>query len=295
MSGYLGLAAGEAAALLSQPAPLVIGNLILQGVEVPNRITIGGSQSVTIHKLPGGGRVIDAMGADDGAIAWRGLFIGPDAARRARNLDTIRVQGEPQLLSFGDYTFNVVVVQFAYDYQDRGMIINYRIKTEIVMDPSSLVDAVPGLDLALQDDLGTSQTLLTTAAAAALTLATLAGKADAEQITASAFSLNTIAAGIGITAATAAVTTLSALPGNGNIQTGLQAAGASMQGEIQDFSILAPTSSAGLPFTSASALAMSTAQAAALAAFVQAGGYVNRARGNLASPGGRIAVPLVHA
>ncbi len=295
MSDYLGLANGEAALLLSQPAPLVIGSLILQGYEVPSRITIGGSQSMTIHKLPGGGRIVDAMGPDDGAIAWRGLFMGPDAARRARSLDTMRVQGVPQLLGFGDYTFNVIVVHFEYDYQDRGAVINYRIRTEIVPDPSSLTDAVPELDLALQDDLGVSQTLLTTAAAVSLTLAALAGKADAAQITASAFSLNTIAADIGTTAAMVAATTLSALPGNGAIQAGLQTTGASAQAEIHGFSILSPASSTGLLFTSVSALAVLTAQAAALAALVQSGGYVNRARTNLASSSGQIAVPLVHA
>ena len=296
MSGYLGVIAGEAASLLLQPAPLIIGALVLQGYEVPSRITIGGAQAVTIHKLPGGGRVIDAMGADEGAIIWSGMFVGPGAAQRARSLDIMRAQGIPQSLSFGDYTFNVVVVLCEYDYQSRGAVISYRVRTEIVPDPYSLVALSPGLDLALQDDLASSQTVLAGAAAAALTYATLADKADAAQITASAFGLNAIAAGLGATAATAAATSLSALPGSGAVQTGLQAGGAALQSDIQGFSMSTSlSSSVGLLFGSAPALATSTAQAATLAALVQAGGYVNRARTNLGSADAKIVAPLVHA
>ena len=146
MNGFLGLASGASTLLLSQPAPLVIGSLVLQGYEVPSRITIGGSQSITMHKLPGGGRIIDAMGPDDGTIAWRGLFVGPDAAQRARILDSMRSQGTPQLLGFADYTLNVIIVHFEYDYQDRGALVSYRIRTEAVSDVANQTDAVPGLD-----------------------------------------------------------------------------------------------------------------------------------------------------
>ncbi len=296
MSGFLGLIAGQSAALLSQPAPLVIGALTLQGYEVPSRITIGGAQAVTIHKLPGGGRIIDAMGADDGSIAWRGLFVGPGAAQRARSLDIMRIQGTPQTLSFGDYTFNVIVVHCDYDYQQRGSIINYRVKTERVTAPSSLTTGLPSLDFALQDDLSASQTLLTTAAAAALTYATLTGKSDAASITASAFNMTAIATGIGITATVAAATPLSALSGSGTVQAGLQTAGAALQSGIQGFTV--PTtslSSTDLTFTSAQSLAASTAQAASLAALVQAGGYVNRTRANIASSNAQVITPLIYA
>lgn len=294
MSGYLGLAAGSAALLLSQPAPLIIGSLILQGYEVPGRITIGGSQSVRIHKLPGGGRIIDAMGPDSGAIAWRGLFVGPDAARRARTLDTMRIQGIPQILSFGDYIFNVVVINCEYDYQNQGSIIDYRIKAEIVLDPSNLNSVVADIDLALQDDLGSSQALLKNAAAAALTYAALAGKSDAAQITASAFSLNTISADIGATALIGQVVTLSALPRSQVIQEKLQTIGTKMQTNINSLSAKS-TLPLDLSLANVSALATSTAQAAALAGLIQAGSYVNRAHTNIMSPNGQIAAPLVHA
>ena len=296
MSGYLGLVAGGAAELLSQPAPLAIGTLILQGHEVPGRITIGGAQAVTIHKLPGGGRIIDAMGADDGSIAWRGLFMGPDAAQRARSLDAMRIQGTPQILSFGDYTFNVVVIHFEYDYQQCGSIINYRVKTERIPTPSSLTTGVSSLDFVLQDDLGASQTLLTTAAAAALTYATLAGKSDAASITASAFNLTTIAAGISITATTAAAATPSTLPGNGIVQARLQTAGAALQSGIQSFAVSTTSlSSVELSLSNSQTLAMSTAQAASLAALVQAGAYIDRTRANIASSSAQVVTPLIYA
>ena len=103
MSGYFGILAADISSLLAQPAPLTIGDLVLQGHEVPGRISIGGAQSVTVHKMPGGRRIIDAMGVDDGSISWRGVFCGPDAAQRARMLDIMRQQGTPRVLSFADF------------------------------------------------------------------------------------------------------------------------------------------------------------------------------------------------
>ena len=293
MSGYLGLVAGGAASLLSRPAPLIIGTMVLQDYEVPSHITIGGSQAVTVHKLPGGGRIIDAMGPDDGVVAWHGLFVGLGAAQRARNLDVMRIQGMPQVLSFGDYTFNVVVVHCEYDYQERGAIIKYRIRTEIVPNPSYLTTTSSDIDAALQDDLNASQTLITASAAAASTYASLVGKADAARLTASAYNLTTVATGISSAVAAAAATPSSSFDFGEDAQADLQSVGMMLQDSIHALSPPSTTSLESL--TTAPALALATAEAASLAALVQAGSHVDRMRVNIASAGVQTAVPLVYA
>ena len=292
MSGYLGLAREAVASLLSQPAPLIIGSLILQGHEVPNHITIGGSQAVTIHKLPGGGRIIDAMGPDDGAVAWRGLFIGPNAAQRARSLDSMRVQGLPQVLSFGDYSFNVVIVHCEYDYQERGAIINYRVRAEIIPSLPDAITTFPDLEVALQDDLDASQSLIMVSAAAAATYASLVGKSDAAKVTLSAYGLTTIAAGLSVTAAAAAAATSSTVATDEGVQVGLENVATMVQGNIGILSTSLATSASLASFMTASNLALATAQAGSLAALVQTHGYINRARANAAPAGALAMVPL---
>ena len=295
MSGYLGLLSA-AASLLVRPAPLIIGDLVLEGHEVPGRISIGGAQAVTIHKTPGGGRIIDAMGPDPGAVAWRGMFVGPSAAQRARQLDFMRQQGSPYGLSFGDYMFNVVIVHFEYDYQDQGAVISYRIRTEVVPDPNDLTGSASGVDLAMQGDLSNAQVVLQAGAAAVSSYAALAGGAAAASGAASAATMGFVATSLAATSSVITTTTMGNPSGYAQVQGGLTAAAATVATAINAASagnLAAPTG--GLSFASASALAAATAQAAALAALVRGGGYLNRTNSNVASATARLPAPLVHS
>lgn len=295
MSGYLGLL-DAGVALLVRPAPLIIGDLVLEGHEVPGRISIGGAQAVTIHKTPGGGRIIDAMGSDPGTIAWRGVFVGPNAAQRARLLDSMRQQGSPYGLSFGDYMFNVVIIHFEYDYQDQGAVISYRIRTEIVPDPNAVAGGGANLDLALQGDLSTAQVVLQAGASVVSTYAGLAGGGVAASGAASAVAMGSVATSLAATAGIAAATSAGSASGQAQIQGGLTAAAAAVSTAINAAStgsLAAPV--AGLSFASASALAAATAQAAALAALVRSGGYLNRTNSNVASTTAQPSAPLVHS
>ena len=296
MSGYLGILGAAASSLLAQPAPLIIGDLVLQGHEVPGRISIGGAQSVTVHKMPGGRRIIDAMGVDDGSISWRGLFSGPDAAQRARKLDVMRQQGTPRVLSFGDYTFTVVIVHYEYDYQDCGAVISYRLKSEIVPDARNAIDTSASADFAVQSDLTVGQGILQAGTVAASLQATVVGLSNATLVAASSAKLNLLAASFGANAGAAASTNLQGLVGGKTMQTDLQATGTALQSAIAlegAGSLAAPAD--GLTFSSSSDLARAAAQAAGLAALVQAGGYLNRASSNLASASAQTPAPLVHA
>ncbi len=295
MSGYLGLLSA-AASLLVRPAPLIIGDLVLEGHEVPGRISIGGAQAVTIHKTPGGGRIIDAMGADPGTIVWRGMFVGPDAAQRARRLDFMRQQGSPYGLSFGDYMFNVVIVHFEYDYQDQGAVISYRIRTEIVPDPNDATGDASGADLAMQGDLSNAQGVLQAGAASVSNYAALAGGAAAVSGAASAVMMGSVATSLATTSSIIPGATAGNSSGYAQVQGGLTAAAATVSTAINAASVGSLAAPAGgLSFTSASALAAATAQAAALAALVRGGGYLNRTNSNVASATAQLPAPLVHS
>ena len=73
---------------------LTLGGIIFQDFEVPDNIGIGGEQALVVHKLPGGARVIDAMGADHRDITWSGRFRSGNAEARARLLDSYRIGGK---------------------------------------------------------------------------------------------------------------------------------------------------------------------------------------------------------
>jgi hypothetical protein len=112
---------------------LLIGPVLLQDFELPERIFWGGRQRLAIHRLPGGRRVIDAMGRDDWDIAWQGVFTGGDAVLRARAIDLMRADGGLWPLTWGSFFYSVVVARFDADYA-RDNWIPYRIACTVLRD-----------------------------------------------------------------------------------------------------------------------------------------------------------------
>lgn len=149
MSGALAQAAGLAtlagrglSLLFGAAGAVVLGDVVFTGFEVPEAIRIGGAQRLAVHKMPGGTRVIDAMGRDDAPVAWQGIFLGPDAMARALAVDEMRVAGAPVPLMFGGYYLTVVVESFEADYQ-REAHIGYSVSCVVLRDES----AAPALSL----------------------------------------------------------------------------------------------------------------------------------------------------
>ena len=64
---------------------------------------------MAVHRLVGGGRVVDAMGADDADVEWGGILTGPDAPERLRVLEALRRGGEAVGLAWSGYRYTVVV------------------------------------------------------------------------------------------------------------------------------------------------------------------------------------------
>ncbi len=142
------------------PLPtLLLGPLLFDAFELPPTITWGGAQALTIHKLPGGTRIIDALGRDDAAITWSGIFTGPDAGLRARGLDLMRANGALWPLTWDRFFYSVVIDRFDAEYR-RPNWIPYRISCVILQDVvEAALEAGISLAASALADLTTAQSL----------------------------------------------------------------------------------------------------------------------------------------
>jgi prophage DNA circulation protein len=138
--------------------------------EIPERISWGGSQRIAVHELVGGQRVLDAMGRSDRALVWSGLFMGQNATERARFLDTMRAQGLPQTLTFGQLAYSVLVARFEPDYE-RFYQIPYHLELEVIADLANPVTSVApaSIDSDILTDYDASNLLATEVADSTLT------------------------------------------------------------------------------------------------------------------------------
>lgn len=139
-----------------------LGGIVLQDLEVPEVIPWGGDQALAVQKQIGGARTIDAMGRDDIAIEWEGVFLYATAFDRAQALNTLRIAGQQVTLTWGQLNFEVVLRTFVADFRNLYHI-PYRIVCEVVQDnatpstPSTTVD----IDDQMTSDLTTANGLTT--------------------------------------------------------------------------------------------------------------------------------------
>jgi len=117
---------------------LLLGPVLFQDFELPERISWGGAQLLAVHRLPGGDRVIDALGRDDKEITWSGVFSGTGASARARLLDLMRAQGAVLPLTWEAFFYSVVIARFDADYS-RSTWIPYRITCTVLRDEAEAV------------------------------------------------------------------------------------------------------------------------------------------------------------
>ncbi len=132
---------------------LVLGPVAFNGFEVPPHIRFGGKQVLAVHRLPGGTRVIDAMGPDDAELRWDGVFSGPDAGERARLLDVLRIGGLPLPLSWDAFFYTVLISELELDYSNPWWI-PYRVSCTVVLDATIVVaDIAATIATAIGQDL----------------------------------------------------------------------------------------------------------------------------------------------
>jgi hypothetical protein len=226
---------------------LLLGPVLFLDFEVPERIAFGGAQRLAVHHLPGGGRVIDALGRDDADIAWSGTFSGPDAPDRARLLDVLRAQGAVLPLTWDAFFYAVVIARFEADYAHPNWV-PYKLTCTVLRDEAaSPAIAPPDLGSDLLADLAT--------AAAAIDTSQAIGLLQAKGATSR-----------GTAAYAAAVTAVSGLS-------------ASLASTIAT----ADTILAATPLATQAGLGQAADTAGTLAAATQANGFVGRAAVNLAN------------
>ena len=119
---------------------VTLGPVQLSGMALPSMLPIGGGQTLTVHKLPGGERVIDVMGQDDDDIDWSGIFDGADASTSARTLDKLRRSGTVIALAWDVYSYQVIVKKFRCETR-LVPPMNYSITCQVVQD-NTLVSGI---------------------------------------------------------------------------------------------------------------------------------------------------------
>lgn len=110
---------------------LLLGPVLFHGFEIPQCVRFGGRQSLAVHRLPGGGRVVDAMGAEEAPVGWSGVFSGPSAAARVRLLEQLRRDGGALPLSWEGWRYTVVIGSFVAETVNAAWI-PYRVQVVVV-------------------------------------------------------------------------------------------------------------------------------------------------------------------
>lgn len=141
---------------------LTLGSVQFQDFEIPSEIPWGGKQSLKVHSLLGGDRVVDVLGIDNAPISWSGRFQGSNALARAQQLDQIRRAGNPVTLSWGGLSYLVVVEDFKPNFQ-RTYQGTYSISCVVISDNTIPQQASTAtLDDLIDSDLSDAQADLST-------------------------------------------------------------------------------------------------------------------------------------
>ena len=115
---------------------LVLGPIVFADFEVSSGIGFGGRQRLAVHQLPGGERVVDALGRDDAEIVISGIFSGHDATLRARALDELRSTAVTLPLTWDVFFYSVVIRELHADYRN-AFWIPYRLTCTVLRDEAS--------------------------------------------------------------------------------------------------------------------------------------------------------------
>jgi len=130
-----------------------------EDTEIPEDIQFGGDQSLAVHQLVGGARVVDAMGRSDAPLSWHGIFRGQNAEPRARYLDGLRANGQPVTVTWGGFSYLCVIKAFRPRFE-RFYWIPYSIHLEVVKDNTARVGSatIKSIDDAVAQDLANAKT-----------------------------------------------------------------------------------------------------------------------------------------
>lgn len=137
-----------------------LGDFAFQGMEVPEVIPFGGEQLMAIHKIIGGAKVVDVLGAEELPLEWSGRFQGEGALDRARQLDRMRKAGRPLKLAWSELSFTVVIRSFSAEFE-RSYQLPYKICCEVVEDTAAPITSLtdPDVDEMIGSDMARTSIL----------------------------------------------------------------------------------------------------------------------------------------
>jgi hypothetical protein len=165
---------------------LTLGEILFTDFEVPASITFGGDQTVALHRLQSGARVIDTLGPNDADIRWSGVISGADAGLRAQMLDQLRITGTAASLTWDTFYFTVIITELHFSFNNSWWI-PYKIRCIVADDPSieTSTSAISVLAAVTADLVSASAYTDASAALAAVNVAGAAGAGNAAYATAS--------------------------------------------------------------------------------------------------------------
>jgi hypothetical protein len=142
---------------------LILGGFIFQNFDfsVPTRIPFGGQQSMIVHKLPGGTRVIDTLGPDEDDITWSGFFFASSALHQCQQLDAMRASGQRVTLTYGGMSRQVVIKRFKPNIRRYPHWVEYEITCTVSDLPSYAASAPVAIGYLVSADLITAITAST--------------------------------------------------------------------------------------------------------------------------------------
>jgi hypothetical protein len=272
MSGVLS-ALEAIGALFGGYGTVTLGPVVFQGQEVPERIEIGGAQSLKVHKLPGGMRVIDAMGRDDRALTWTGIMLGSGAEQRMLLLDSLRVSGQPITLAFGTMSYTVVVSEFTGIYR-RTNWTEYSISCEVLQDNSAqFSSALPTVLQQITGDVGSALSVIPLDLPA---VADVVGDAQAALAATGAISQGSSAFATASADVTAAIASVNA---------GITSGGSVISGLATTTGIIGTATGFGATGSAIANMAAAVTSTGDVATLATAAGYLGRVATNLSNAG----------
>lgn len=135
---------------------LTLGGITFDGFSTPAEMMGGGRQTMVVHKLPGGARVIDTLGPDEANVTWKGFFFGNDAYSTALALDAMRAAGQVVPLTWGGQFRSVIIESFIYRVRRLPVWVDYDISLMVYQNPGlgNLGGIVGTIDSMILSDLG---------------------------------------------------------------------------------------------------------------------------------------------
>jgi hypothetical protein len=115
---------------------VILGGFVLDGWAAPQAMIGGGKQAMTVHKLPGGSRVIDTLGPDDADIPISGQLYDANAYSTCLAIDAMRAAGSQVPLIWGGQFLMVVVAEFRYTVHRYPNLCDYSILCVIASNPA---------------------------------------------------------------------------------------------------------------------------------------------------------------